>query len=80
MPPLVAQQLGPSASHADDSGWAICVGDETGAHLDDHRNSTVVPVGLVLHRYPYFDRVLGETAIATWEWDETLGDWRAIED
>ncbi len=76
-PPRMAQQLGPS-KHEDDTGWAIFVGDESQAHLDNTDNSTVVPVARLLHLYPYLERVLGETEVGTWAWDDELADWKKL--
>jgi hypothetical protein len=80
VPPLTAQQLGPSEQEDDDSGWCIYVGDESQAELDDASKSTLVPVARLLHQYPYLERVLGETELATWVWDDELADWRELED
>ncbi len=74
-PPRHAQRLPPTAGHDDDSGWCVFVGDEPQAYLDDPDNSVVVPLGRLLHLYPYLERVLGEEAEAVHAWDEDAGDW-----
>jgi hypothetical protein len=78
--PAFAQQMGPSKGHADDTGWAIFVGDESQAYMSNTRNSTVVPVARLLHEYPYLERVLGEPRRTMWTWDDKLADWRDVGD
>jgi hypothetical protein len=77
--PRTAQRLPLSKGHeAEDSGWCIYVGDESQGELDNPSNSTVVAIARVLHDFPYVERVLGESALATWTWDDAIADWKKV--
>lgn len=76
-PPRRASHFEPDRE--EDSGWCFFVGDESQEHLDDAANSQLVHVAHLVHRYPYIERVLGETGEMTWEWDESEGDWAPMD-
>lgn len=71
--PAVTQRI--ATKREGDSGWCVLVGDETQDELDDTENSTVASLGGLVRMYPYLERVLGETKLGMYAWNDKAFEW-----